>query len=254
MRRHLSEDLSSNSLLENQTKKLSNLALLDSMMKFFAPGSCYYFIINDTFDQIQYVSQKVGSTLGIVSDNFKDQGLKNFLHPEDLKSFDEKSCMINDFFTRRIQGGDYTDFQASTFIRLKNNDSNYRTILHQVKPFILNKYETRISYYLGVHFDMTHLRATWNESVTFSDCNKELIKICASAKRNLRLEGMADKFTQKEMEIILQLTRYPQPEVLSAKLHISTNTLSSHMKNILRKSGSKNSAELLARCLKERLI
>ena len=127
-------------------------------------------------------------------------------------------------------------------------------ILQQVIPIVLDDSASQISKFLVTHIDVTYLAPIPDTSVSFISPDRKLIQNCKRVKKRFRLEGMQQYFTRREFEIIKKLEPGYLPEQLSSEIGISPNTLSTHIKNILRKSGFKNSSALLAQCLKEGLI
>jgi DNA-binding CsgD family transcriptional regulator len=58
-------------------------------------------------------------------------------------------------------------------------------------------------------------------------------------------------FSKREIEIIRLISEGYETKEIMEQLFISEDTVKTHRKNILRKSGCKNSAELVARSLSE---
>ncbi|MFO7674052.1 MAG: LuxR C-terminal-related transcriptional regulator, partial [Lutibacter sp.] len=61
-------------------------------------------------------------------------------------------------------------------------------------------------------------------------------------------------FTKREIEIIIQLAQGENFKEIAALLFVSPYTIKTHRKNILKKSGCKNTAELIAKCIHEGII
>lgn len=252
---HFPFDIKSETLINSKVIDSLYKDPLEQMAQLFSPGPSYYFVTNGTLEEIDFVNHNIETVLGIPPEEFLNKGFSRILHPEDVDSFAEKKYIIRDFFDNQKLGFDYMKVKASTIIRIKSRESNYRAILHQVKPFILNDEESRILKYLVIHIDVSHMGLVPINSVLFTNLSEEIIKICTKKRRIPKLEGMQRKFTRREMEIIKKLKDgYTHLEFLSDDLGISSKTLSTHIKNMLRKSGCKNLNELIAQCVKECLI
>ena len=61
-------------------------------------------------------------------------------------------------------------------------------------------------------------------------------------------------FTEKELAIIRELAQGHRYEDIAENLHISTNTVKYHIKNIIQKTGFRNSLQLVADVVDKRLI
>ncbi|MEQ8549689.1 MAG: LuxR C-terminal-related transcriptional regulator [Cyclobacteriaceae bacterium] len=61
-------------------------------------------------------------------------------------------------------------------------------------------------------------------------------------------------FTKKEILVLQQMSFGTTTNELAAKLSLSPNTIKTHMKNMLKKSGSSNSVMLIANALRQGII
>ncbi|MFT6883257.1 MAG: DNA-binding CsgD family transcriptional regulator [Marinoscillum sp.] len=62
------------------------------------------------------------------------------------------------------------------------------------------------------------------------------------------------RYTQREIDILMQMSAGSTADQIADILFISPNTVRTHIKNMLRKSGSSNSIEMIARAIRSSVI
>lgn len=67
-------------------------------------------------------------------------------------------------------------------------------------------------------------------------------------------ENPMETYTLRELSIIKLMSEGKTAEEISKELEISIHTVKTHKKNIMSKSGAKNSIHLIANCLREGII
>ena len=61
-------------------------------------------------------------------------------------------------------------------------------------------------------------------------------------------------YTSRELEIIKLLAEGLTAEEIASRLHISPDTVRTHRRNILAKTECRNTAQLIAKCIREGII
>ncbi|MFY0605215.1 MAG: helix-turn-helix transcriptional regulator [Cyclobacteriaceae bacterium] len=69
-----------------------------------------------------------------------------------------------------------------------------------------------------------------------------------------RLYNSIIEFTEREVDILKQMSFGLTADKIGETLHISPNTVKTHIKNMLKKSGSTNSVEMIANALRQQVI
>lgn len=64
----------------------------------------------------------------------------------------------------------------------------------------------------------------------------------------------SNEFTERELEVIRALAQGKRYEEIAEQLHLSTNTVKYHVKNILQKTGFRSTVQLVADVVEKRLI
>lgn len=242
--------------IHQPNKKELLLEIIDQVASFFAVGSFYYFIVNFENITMDYVHDGVRAVLGIEPEDFSMESCFEIMHPEDLASMNEKEAVVFDFFFNKIYSEDLFSYKTVYVMRLKNTDGTYRTLLHQASVFSISD-DGKIQQSLCVHTDITYLNIPINHNISFISSKKPSYHFSKNSgnyaiihENNSSLEkaSFKDIFSKREKEIVEKLAQGMKFNEIAKLLFVSPHTINTHKKNILRKSGCKNTPELIARC------
>jgi DNA-binding CsgD family transcriptional regulator len=243
-------------LILKPVERKNIIAIVDQIASLFAAGTFYYLITNFETRSFEYVSKGIKTVLGINPTDLSLEKFLNLLHPEDLEKIHEKETISLDFKLNRIPREDITKYKTVYLMRLKDNNGNYKTILHQSKALTVSD-DGKVFQVISIHTDITHLNPTIDHKISFISDSDEIpsyysLNTCELFK--LEENQFETLFTQREKEIIKLVTQGKQAKGIAALLFISEHTVNTHKKNILKKSGCKNTIELIAKCLIEGVI
>jgi DNA-binding NarL/FixJ family response regulator len=139
-------------------------------------------------------------------------------------------------------------------LRLKDLTGNYKTILHQSRAINVSD-DGKIQQVLTVHSDVTFLDIPFNHKISFISQNKpNYYTIEKDGKYIFEEKSNKKMFTKREVEIIKKIAEGKIYSQIADELFVAKNTINFHRKNILRKSGYNNSAQLIAQCVEEGII
>lgn len=247
-------------LLPNKKEIL--LEIVDQVVSLFAVGSFYYYIFNFENLKMDYVNDSIKDVLGIESEEFTVEKVFEIMHPEDLASMNEKEALVVDFFFNKIHPDDLFSYKTIYVMRFKHTDGTYKTILHQVSVISASD-DGKIQQVIGVHTDITYLNIPINHNVSFVSLKKPSYhysknsgnySIILENNSSLEKTSFKDIFSKREKEIINLISKGIKFNEIAKLLFVSPHTINTHKKNILKKSGCKNTPELIARSYVERLL
>lgn len=253
------------STLSAQLKEPNPLELSEEfkqMAAMFSPGHYYFFVVNLYSMEFEYVHPSIESMLGVSSLNLNLSDLIRRLHPEDEKQAFSKECLFNDFVLNFLEPEQVQHYKALSMLRLRDDNEVYRQILQQV-TILKTTEDGKPEYMMGVHADVSFFNMPFVNTVSFISLKTGLPSYFnitpdsrtfspdASRAREMRL---LDILSDREREIIRWLSQGFNAEQIGKRLNISYNTIRTHRKNMLMKSGCKNTTELVAQCLMEGLI
>ncbi|MFO7674566.1 MAG: LuxR C-terminal-related transcriptional regulator [Lutibacter sp.] len=240
---------SENSDLIPKTNKLF-LEITKQIADLFSLGSFYYYVLNFEDLSVDIVHQGTFNILGIEPNQFTFQKEIDIMHPDDLTKFQEKELASSNFLLNKIPVEDIPLYKVVYMLRLKHTDGHYKTILHQAKVLNVSK-EGKIQKALVIHTDVSPLNIPFNHNVSIMSNNKPSYH---AIDLNFAMIDLKVLFTKREIEIIIQLAQGENFKEIAALLFVSPYTIKTHRKNILKKSGCKNTAELVAKCIHEGII
>lgn len=243
-----------NSILQPSKKELF-LGIVDQVVSLFAVGSFYYYILNFENLKMDYVNDGIKDVLGINADEFTVEKVFEIMHPDDLASMSEKEALALDFFLNKIHFDDFFSYKTVYVMRFKHSNGTHKTILHQVSVLSASD-DGKIQQVLGVHTDITYLNTPINNDVSFISSKKPSYHyskkegsytIVDRSSPNLEKTSFKDVFSKREKQIIESIAKGLTSNEIAIVLFSSPHTINTHKKNILSKSGCKNTAELIAR-------
>lgn len=158
-------------------------------------------------------------------------------------------------FFYKISTQDLFNYKSVYVMRVKHTDGTYRTLLHQASVFSVSD-DGKIQQTLCVHTDITYLNIPINHTVSFISSKKPSYHyskklgsyaIVDENSPGLEKNYFKDIFSKREKEIVESVAKGLTFNEIATQLFLSPHAINTHKKNILSKSGCKNTAELIAR-------
>ena len=141
----------------------------------------------------------------------------------------------------------YADLIFSYNYRVLNAKGEYITIL-QRSSYIPGEVKGKPIGTIGVAFDITHFKSDTSVIHTIEEI-KEYNGRSFTEILFKKVHPLIDKETlavsKRELEILKWMAEGFSSKQIAGTLNLSINTVNNHRKNMLRKTGSKSSAELL---------
>lgn len=212
----------------------------------FAP---VLYIVDYTTRSYLFVDEACVDLFGISAKEWMQDGLDGYVqkwHPDDYRILSEKIFPQNMNFIRNIPLEHYSSFVFSHNHRTQNAAGEYITIM-QRSSFIPSNLHGVPMGNIGVAVDLTHFKSDLSIVHTIEEISVTApndIRLCYKKIYPLQ-EGERISISNRELEVLHLLSKGLSSKQMAAQMHISTNTVSNHRKNLLVKTGAKSSAELL---------
>jgi len=230
------------------------LDVIDQIARLFSAGNYYYFILNFETFNMDFVSEGTQSLLGIDSIDFTLNKFLDLLNPEDLEKIHEKEAASLNFKLNEIPKEDITKYKTVYILRVKLKNGETKTLLHQAKVLNLSK-DGKVFQVMSIHTDITHLNPTIDHKISFISSEKpSYYSLDTGDGFNLVENNFKTIFTKREKEVIRGLSKGNDFNEIAKLLFVSPHTINTHKRNILKKSKCKNTAELIAKCIREGVI
>lgn len=244
--------------LENNIQKPVKTSLIvdiiEQMANLFSAGSYYYYIINFENLRIEYVSDSIINVLGITPQEFTVPKVFELLHPEDLSKMHLKESMAINFLLNKITIDKMIHYKVVYLMRFKHINGGYKNILHQARVLDISD-DGKIQKVLGIHTDVSYLNLPIDHKISFISSEfPSHFAILKDDKFDFVNSNFKNCFTIREKEILKKLSEGNDFNEIAKQLFVSPHTINTHKKNILEKSGCKNTTELIAKCIREGII
>ncbi|SIN67139.1 helix-turn-helix domain-containing protein [Algoriphagus halophilus] len=226
-----------------------------------APGKSYYYILNLNKYKLDYIHPNVENVVGIKKELATIDSLLNQTLPSELAIIEKKEKIIYEFMQTFDDHRDLLPYKTVYTYRCRALSGKVQTMMVQTTVLTLTD-QGKIEHAFVIHSDISHLGNITTDWVSFihHDAKKSYLNINAEHGRfdpklaNLDKSSCTADLTKRELEIVKLMSEGLSSKAISEKLFISFNTARTHRKNILLKTNSSNTAELMAKCLAEGVI
>lgn len=242
---------------ENQVElpgQLRESLINDVIASIFCPGKYYYFIL-DFFDLgFKYVHPTVKEILGCSAEEFNFNLIFQKMHPHDASNIQLKESAASEFFYNQIPVNKIPFYKSTYTFRVSDDKGGWKTILHQSIALQVAD-NGKIHHVLSVHSDITFLNTPPDDRISFIGINGEPSYYALSTDPNNLLKAEAPiEISAREREIVQLLAEGLSSKQIAGQLFLSLHTVDTHRRNMLKKTGAKNTLELTAICLRRGLI
>ena len=174
----------------------------------------------------------------------------DLIHPEDqdfvLQA--EEAC-IEKFL--HLNKEDAMFYKASYCFRMRTQNG-YQLFHHQAINIAIDENQ-RLVKALNIHTNIQHITPINNKVILINGFGPKTESYYIS-KENSRTKTPQSNLTAREQEILQLVANGFSSEEIADKLSLSIHTIKTHRKNILSKTQTKNSSELIKKCVEWGLI
>ncbi len=210
------------------------------------PYDSTFFCVTNTQElTFEYVSKNVISCLGIGQKELKNGGMKEFwerIHPEDVDGWLKALADLMEFTMGKLSPEQRQRMSYTWNYRLKNAEDVYVNVIQNTTPLVFNSKGKPI---VGMaHYTILH--------------EKLVIPLTATAKLlnenntyetlffgNYSQKLLSDEISSRERDIIRLLVCNLSSKEIGERLHISSSTVDTHRRNILKKLQLNSTGELV---------
>ena len=222
------------------------IELSSRLLYFFQPGDYYWYIFNVSKAAFEYVSVGIEKVLGYKQEEATLEFFFNKIHPEDLPVYVNYENEVGRFLLsmpveKRFQ------YKARMDFRIRKKDGSYSRILHQAMLIELGQ-DGKFMRSIGAHMDISYLKMEGTPSLSFIGFDGEPSYV--NVQVGEELIPLKEVLSKREKEILVHIMNGLQNREIAELLEISKGTVDKHRKNMLGKTGSKNSGELISKAIR----
>lgn len=213
------------------------------LLNIFQIGEFYYYVFNCSSATMEFVSEQVKKLLGIKHEKeLTIDYMLSIIHPEDLPYFIDFETKVTDFFNQ-LPPDKVLKYKVTYDYRVRRKNGGYIRLLQQVVT-IQSDENGAVMRVLGVHTDITHLKKENGSTLSFVGLEGEPsyhnVSVGLAA-----LDLKQDVFTKREKEILEKIAEGKKTKEIADELFISIQTVHTHRKNMLGKTGMNSILDLV---------
>jgi len=216
-------------------------------LSIFQAGNYYYYIFNCVTATIESVSDNVLQVLGYTPEEFTVEFILNSIHPDDLSYFMNFENEVVNFFAKLSPEAVF-HYKVRYDYRIKTAGSNYIRLLQQVVT-IQSDDTGAVLRTMGVHTDITYLKPDGVPQLSFIGLDG------APSYHNVAVQKIYEPtkeiLTRREKQILAYMVQGYKSKEIADIISISKQTVVTHRRNMLNKTGSASAAELVMKGLRE---
>lgn len=212
----------------------------------FLPYSSTFFCITNTQDlSFEYISKNYATCLGLSAEELKLKGMRYFwdrIHPGDLNSWLKALNELMQFTLTNISIEDRQKANYTWNYRFKNADNVFVNIIQNTTPLAFDSTGKPI---IGLaHYTVLHpnVKMDITASAKLLNDNNEYDTVYFNSYSQKLLSG---GISNRERDIIRLLIQNKSSKEISERLNISSHTVDTHRRNILKKLNISSTGELI---------
>jgi|688.fasta_scaffold20295_1 DNA-binding CsgD family transcriptional regulator len=224
------------------------LEIHKKLLSIFQVGDYYYYIFNLRTTQFDFMSEEVETLLGYAPSTLTPAFLLSNIHPEDVPWFLNFENKVVQFFSG-LRADQIPKYKVRYDYRIKKANGDYIRILQQVITLQFDEQSGGILRTFGVHTDISHLKAHGNPVFSLIGLEGEPSYIDIAVDNVF--EATSIMISDREREILQLLIAGMTSKSIAEYFSLSADTIKQHRKNMLRKTGAKSTADLVAQAVKK---
>lgn len=235
--------------LETHIKKIMDLDA-------FLPYSSTFFCITNTQNlKFEYISKNFNSCLGIKPDILISEGMRYFwsrIHPDDIETWLSALNHLMEFTLNDIDIEDRNRMNYTWNYRFKNAEGTYVNIIQNTTPLA---FDAEMKPIIGLaHYTVidSKIKMDITASAKILNANDEYETIYFN---NFSQKLLKEGISNRERDVIRLLIQNLSSKEISERLNISSHTVDTHRRNILKKLNISSTGELVGMLkIKQNLI
>jgi DNA-binding CsgD family transcriptional regulator len=214
------------------------------------------YLLDYTTSKYMLMSKATIVTLGFEPKEWTENGISftiDLYNREDLKIYNEKIFPDRLKFLKSIPPNEHHNYIFSYNYRLKNSKGEYVNLL-QRNCFIKSDDKGLPLVSMGVAINIEHYKKENPVIQIVEKVNLDNNSAETVFKKVYYLNEESNIFSKREKEVLLWVTDGLTSKEIAEKLYISEGTVINHRKNMILKSGTKNTSELISFAMKNYII
>src|SRR5690606_3301903 len=241
----------------NKSVALQAVNITDYLANMFCPGPFYYYAIDSPTLTLDFASESMKTILGIDPSSFELKDFVDIIHPDDVPFFMRCEDIVGFFLKNCIPTEKMVNYKINYCLREKTSTGNFKLFLMQTITLKTSEKGELLKVF-GVHTDISHITSENNRKLSLIGLNGEPSYYEIDVFDDNVFENFSPykysietiSFTKRELEILKLLAQGLTTDEIASSLTISSKTVLTHRKNMLKKFNLKNTVELIAKSIR----
>lgn len=213
----------------------------------FSVGEFYYYVLNLSDSSLHNCHDNVLKMHGLKKYPQHLNDIIELIHPDDIPFVIEAERMAVEKMVE-IGFENHMNLKSSYCFRMKTADDGYQLFHHQALHTMQDD-KGRLVQSVNIHTNINHLTPANNYSVLVSGVGGRTDLHQMYYQKPEEENTAKFDFTRREKEILHLLAQGFSSREISEQLNLSVKTIQTHRKNILKKTRTGNSIELVRKCV-----
>lgn len=218
----------------------------------FAIGNFYYYTLNLVDGTISTMQPELLAMHGLKEFPRYLKNILDLIHPDDIAFViaAEKSALkkVIEIGVENIQ-----NLKCSYCFRMKTAAGNYELFHHQSVHISVND-QGQLVEAINIHSNIQHITTVNSYQVLLVGINGLRAYHQIQLNPNVQNSGLPEPLTRREVEILSLIAKGYSCAEIAKQFVLSDHTVRAHRKNIQRKTGTRNGAELIRKSLEWGLL
>ncbi|HKO76820.1 MAG TPA: LuxR C-terminal-related transcriptional regulator [Flavobacterium sp.] len=212
----------------------------------------FYFYVIDFFDiSLSHICPTITEAHGFDPETVCFNDILGAIHPDDVDFVTKAEAITLDFFYKKIGYEKMLSYKVSYCFRFRLKNGEYALFNHQSLMLTLDEHGG-LGKSLNIHTRIDHLSNSNTYNISLIGLNGE--PSFMNLNPNDKNQDDLKEFSKREIDIIKLISNGLNNVQIAEKLFISPLTVKKHRTNILTKSDSKNTAQLIKNCILQGII
>ncbi|MGX5818668.1 LuxR C-terminal-related transcriptional regulator [Chitinophaga lutea] len=232
--------------------RVTDVSIHELVASLFCPGPHYYYLVDFSTREIKYMHENVRSVHGFDPGRTTFNDIINAVHPDDIPYVTQAEAAILQFMDGHFGSSSPARYAMSYSFRMRVASGDYELFHHQA--ILLSTDEKGFAQSVNIHTNIHHITTVNSYKATMMGILGEEGFFEIAVRPEGTPTPFSLRFSKREVEIIRLIAEGKKNDEIAAELFISSPTVKTHRRNILRKAEASTSAELIAICMREGLL
>lgn len=218
------------------------MLLYKKMIELLEVGASYFFVFVPPLNKVERVSPSIKEVLGWESNEFSTDFFVKQIHPDDLPTFVDFEKKVVEF-KMGLDPEKILKYKSRYNYRIRKSDGSYIPILQQSITIQSDETGAVIRNFI-VHTDISEYKTDHSMKLSFIGLENEPSFLEVS-RSPFKIGGVQTMLTEREAEVVELLAKDYSSAQIAEILFVSVETVRTHRKNILKKTGTNSTLQLV---------